>query len=377
MILARFDQAFPLGELKEQFGDYIGKNNKDVVVNRLYGSFQEGNAAKIFLDDNSDHLTTAWDQDFLREARDWVMNTFDEVDPVDQTFYANYRFLILLLQLMGGLGFFFTICGPISEFILGSEKRDKPFIELELPDRSWQDITKSSLLYSFIFLIPGTILMIPILLFFPLIMAGGLLALLFGQAFGFLMYLRKNSEGKKHSIMTLIKKPFQLSKSVLLRQVIVGVLLAVLLYFILYLSIGLNYLGILPSIVKLPWIPIYFALTFVIFILFHVLFNVVLYKKFRTENFSLVKTTGVALTILITYLSAIVLIPCIITGNFFLTLILIVSIPIYILLVVVAAVIYTKTHSIIPGAIINTSLLVCILSTLSPLAFALPFLTLF
>ncbi|MGV9173873.1 MAG: alpha/beta hydrolase [Promethearchaeia archaeon] len=378
MILARFDQAFSLPELKDQVGNYLGRPTDTVATNRLYGCFQDGNATKIFLDDNSDHLTTAWDQDFLRETRDWVLNTFNEVDPADQTFYANWRFLILILQLVGGIGFFFAIFAPLSDLLLKSESSEEQRNpELEVTDETWDQVTKKTLLYTLIYFIPGILLMIPLVLFLPLMLAGALIMILFGQAFGFLMYLRKHSVSEDSSISTLLKQPFKGSRSKLMKEIILGIILAVTLYIILYLSIGLNYFGITPSIVKLPWIPLYFAALFLIFILFQLVFNMVLYPKLKTEKHPVLQSIGIALAIIFLYLSALILIPSIIMGNYFLTLILMVSIPINLLAVCVAAILYKKTGSIIPGAIIDSFFLVCILSTLSPYAYVFALLSVF
>ncbi|MFO8019784.1 MAG: alpha/beta hydrolase [Promethearchaeia archaeon] len=377
MILAQFDQAFSLNEVKEQFGDYIGKDTDEIAVNRLYGSFQDGDAAKVFLDDNSDHLMTAWDQDFIREARDWVLNTFDEVNPADPNFYVNLRFLILILQLLGGMGFFFSICGPVSKFVLKFREDEDELPTFEFADETWTQITKRSLLYTLVFFIPGMILMIPLLLLLPLVLAGVLIMVLFGQAFGFLMYLWKSSNREEASILSLLKEPFHGTRKKIVKESIVGILLAVILYVVLYLSIGLNYLGIIPSIVKIPWMLIYFVPLFVIFIIFQLLLNMVLYPKIKGEQNSLSKSIGIALAILLIYLSAIILIPSIIMGNYFLTLILMVSIPINVLAVCVAAILYKKTGSIVPGVIIDTFILLCILSTLSPYGFIFSLISLF
>ncbi|TFF94459.1 MAG: alpha/beta hydrolase, partial [Promethearchaeota archaeon] len=271
MIIGQYDQAFQLKELKNQFGDLIEEDSEDVVVNRLYGGFQEGNASKIFLDDNSDHLLTAWDQDFIREARDWVKNTFRSVDPVDQNFYANIRFYILILQLIGGIGLFFLLIPIISSKLV--EYKEDEVYKLEVEEESMTDLTKSIVLYSFLFFIPGLLLMIPLLLLLPLMIAGLMVMLLFGQAFGMLMYLRKYGKKKEKSLVEVLKEPFQISRDSLIRNILLGSILAILLYLILYLTIGLNYLGMAPNITKWPWIPIYFVVMCFNFLIFQMIFN--------------------------------------------------------------------------------------------------------
>ncbi|MFX1299232.1 MAG: alpha/beta hydrolase, partial [Promethearchaeota archaeon] len=87
MLQAKFDEVFPLKQTKNKMGRLLNISPDEVVCNRLYGSFQEGNASMIFYDDNSDHVFLPWDQDSVREARDWVLNTFPDVKPVDPEFY--------------------------------------------------------------------------------------------------------------------------------------------------------------------------------------------------------------------------------------------------------------------------------------------------
>ncbi|GAH68184.1 unnamed protein product, partial [marine sediment metagenome] len=117
MIQALFDEAVKLPNLKSSLATRVGIDVSDVDTNKLYGSFQQGNASMIYLDDNSNHLTLAWDEDFIREARDWAINSFD-LDVIDETFYVNIRALILLLQVFGGIGFFFLTLEPLSKLVL-------------------------------------------------------------------------------------------------------------------------------------------------------------------------------------------------------------------------------------------------------------------
>ena len=362
MILAQYDEAFQLSELKAGVGKRLNMTPDDVVVNRLYGDFDDGNATKIFFDDNSDHLTTAWDQDFIREAREWITNTFTDVTPVDEHFYVNIRSLIFLMQIIGGIGVFFLIIEPISSKFV--KERETEFEDL-LKDDTLKDITKKTIIYSFLYLIVGAICMLP-LLFAPLILGGAMAAVLFGQIFGVIILLRKYFKRAGTSFKEQILKPFKIPKKDLIKQIALGTILAIILYMVLYLSIGLNYMGMAPSISKIPWIPLYFGVFIFIFLVFHLVFNVVLDPKFEDSLKGLIKSSCLAFGILILYVSAVILIPCIIIGNYFLLMVLFLAIPIYILTVFTSAMLYKKTGSILPATIANTLFLVLILATLSP-----------
>ena len=365
MILAQYDEAFSLSELKEGVGIRLNMDPEDVVVNRLYGNFDDGNATEIFYDDNSDHLLTAWDQDFIREARDWVMNTFPEIDPLDQHFYANIRALIFLMQIIGGIGLYFLIIEPISKLIIKNREEHEDLLK----DDTVKEMGKKTIIYSFLG-IPGVAFMIP-LLFAPLILGGAMAAVLFGQVFGVMLLLRKYFKKAGTSLWEQLKKPFKEPKKDLLRQIILGTILGVILYLILYVSIGLNYLGMAPSVNKVLWIPLYLAVFIFIFLVFHLVFNILFDAKFGRTLKELIKSSLLAFGILTLYLTILILAFCIAVGNYFLLMVLVIAIPIYLLTVFTSALLFQKTGSIIPAAIANTIFLVLLLATLSP--FGTPF----
>jgi len=361
MILAQYDEAFQLSELKAGVGKRLNMTPDDVVVNRLYGEFDDGNATKIFFDDNSDHLTTAWDQDFIREAREWITNTFPDVTPVDEHFYVNLRALIFLMQIIGGIGFFFLIIEPVSSRFV----KQREELEDLLKDETVKDITKKTIIYSFVWFIVGALCMVP-LLFAPLILGGAMAAVLFGQVFGVSILLRKYFKKAGTSFKEQILKPFKVPKKELLKQIALGAILGIALYLILYLSIGLNYMGMYPSINKIIWLLLYFPVFFFIFLVFHLLFNIVLDPKFEDSLKGLIKSSCLACGILILYVSVLIIGFCILISNYFLLMVLFLAIPIYLLTVFTSAMLYKKTGSILPAAIVDTLFLVLILATLSP-----------
>jgi len=127
MIQALFDEAVDLSELKISLATRVSIPVSSVDSNKLYGSFQEGNASMIYLDDNSNHLTLAWDEDFIREARDWAINSFD-LDVVDETFYVNIRSMIFLMQVIGGIALFFLTVEPLVRKSLNqNEEKERDF----------------------------------------------------------------------------------------------------------------------------------------------------------------------------------------------------------------------------------------------------------
>ncbi|MHA1437224.1 MAG: alpha/beta hydrolase [Promethearchaeota archaeon] len=364
MILARYDQAFTLEQTKEGMGERLNMNPNDVDVNKLYGSFEEGNASMIYLDDNSDHLTTAYDQDFIREARDWVKNTFPDVRPVDENFYVNVRAWIFLFQISSGLILFFLTIKPLSNKII--ERKEKESIHFEIKNNTIKSLSLKTIIYSLIFGIPGMILMLPLILFLPLTTAGAMLTFLFGMCFAITLLLwrvlKKNNTSLKDVFVSSFKRP----KGTILRFTVLGLLLAILLYIILVFTIGFNYAGIIPSINKIVWMPIYFVIAFFIFIIFGVLFHIIIQSQFENNAKGLLKSIILNFGLLMVYMFVFIIIPCILLKNFFLIIVLTFAGPILLLNVSISTILYKNTGNIISGAIVNTFFVVCIIVTLSP-----------
>jgi hypothetical protein len=383
MIQAKFDEAFDLSTLKQQVGNRVGLSASNVDSNQLYGSFQDGNATKIYLDDNSNHLTVAWDTDFLREARDWIINTFPNTPTPDENFYANARLIILLIQIIGGIGILvYTIYGLTSLLNFRNEPRNtedkeesdnsSPYIELEGMQIGFEQISTAkflslSILYSLVFGIFGMILMILALIALPLAIEGFILSLLFGQTLGLLILLWRI--GKKHntSLKEIIKKPFVGDRKELVKSISLGIVLTAILYGILYASVGRNYMGIIPSIVKLGWLPIYLLVTFVIFLVYNLTIQFVVQPRFSDDLKSTLKSFLAFFGIQFIYLNVYLLMLCAFMGSlFFYGTMIPVATPILLISTLVAVLCYKRTGNIISGTLCITIFFVLVVSTISP-----------
>jgi len=372
MILGRYDEVITVQDLKEGLSDYTGYPAADLDVNQLYGSFQEGNASMIYLDDLCNHVLGDWDPDFIREARNFAMNTFPDVHPIDENFYANIRLLILSFQLLGGFGFFVLMIDPLSKLLL--KNREEESFKLDLKEETALTIGTKTIGYSLILGILGLLIMIPLILIVFLATAGFVSALLFGQAFGILILLWRMGKKNKIKLIDIVKKPFNISKKNLIRQIILGLILAILLTLIIYLSGGLNYIGMIPSLVKIPWIPLFLILNFIIFMIFGILFHGVLQNKFETDFKSLLKISSIIFGFLILYMSIYLLIMAIPMRNlFYFGSFLPFAIPLNLMNAFLSTLIYKKTGNIIAGAIVNTLFFTLLICTISPYQSGLSF----
>ena len=367
MIQALFDEAVELSELKISLATRVSIPVSSVDSNKLYGSFQEGNASMIYLDDNSNHLTVAWDADFIREARDWAINSFD-LDVVDETFYVNIRGLILLLQVIGGMGFFFLTVEPLSKLVLTSKsdrEKEIQYYKIEAPDMSVMSITIKTILFSIVLGILGVLIFLPLLLILPLAVAGFVVALLFGQAFGLIVLLWRIGKKTDSSLRKILAKPFK-GRNIFLRQIILGAILGAMLFLIVYLSIGLNYLGLVPSITKFWTLPIYFAISFFVILILNMVTQVILQNKFSDSIKDTMKVLFLgAIFPLLYYIVYLLLVSVLMRSLFYFGTFIPISILMFTLTSGVSILSYRKTGNIITGAIVNALLLTFLIVTMS------------
>ena len=363
MIQARYDEGFALEDIKTAVGGRIGLG-APADANKLYGSFTNGNASMVFLDDNTDHLLLAWDQDFVREARNWVINTFPGVSPVDENFYVNIRGMILVFQCFGGIGLFFLIIEPLSNLIVKSREEDQYVIELQ--ERSLSNIVLRTAAYVLGLSVIGMGALIPLLLFLPLSIAGMMALFFFGAAIAIIIMFWRIGKKTDLSIKSTISGVFKKPKELLLRELALGVLLTVVLYVILYLTVGINYFAIAPYFIKILWIPPYYAVYFFVFIILGILFNSIIQPMIGITLRDTCKAALLSATLQILYFVIYILILSILIGSFFFVLTFIIAIPLLLLSSFTSSMLYQKTGNVISGAIVNTTIFVGIIVTLSP-----------
>jgi alpha/beta superfamily hydrolase len=367
MIQALFDEVVELSELKESIATRVNISVSNVDTNKIYGSFKQYNATMIYLDDDSNHLKVAWDADFIREARDWAINSFN-IDVVDEDFYANIRAIILSIQVVGGIGFFFLIIEPFSKLIIQSKKEretDLKIYKIDTPEISIKKLSIRTIIYTLLLAIPGIIIFIPILLILPLAIAGFVVTLLFGQTFGIIILLWRIGKNVGVPFLEMVKGVFK-GKGKFLKQLALGTILAAILYTISYLSIGLNYLALLPSVFKIWAIPIYFIICFFINLIYSLLMQLIIQNKFTDSLKNILKVVFLGFIFPFMYYFIYLLILGVITrslfyfGNF---------IPIALVMFTlnssVSIITYKKTGNIITGALITAVLTTFLIVTIS------------
>ena len=373
MILGRYDELITPNDLKEVLSNYTGI--ADVYVNKLYGSFESGNATKIYLDDLTNHVLGNWDPDFIMEAREFLASTFPDVRPVDENYVVNTRLLILSLQLFGGFGFFVLIVDPLSKLVLKPKKIEDVFkLELGIDD-SITLLGLKTFGFSVALGILGILIFVPIMLILFLSVAGFVSTLLFGQAFGILVLLWRMGKKGKIRLRDSIKKPFKTSRDDIIRQFLLGGILSVILFLIIYLSGGLNYMGMIPGITKIPWVLVFFLINFIIFIIYGILFHGVIQNKFDEGFKPLVKASTMIFLLQFLFWFTYLFIISLAMGSFFyFGSFLPLAIPMFLLISFLSTLIYKKSGNVIAGALVNTLFFTLLICTTSPYQSGLSFL---
>jgi pimeloyl-ACP methyl ester carboxylesterase len=366
MIVALYDELLDLPGLKAIMANRTNISPSNFNVNRLYGSFQTGNASRIYLDDNTNHVFGQWDTDFYREARNWIINTFPDVIQTNENFFGHIRFFILILQLFGGLGLFFLIIEPLSYLFLRTKETQLTYQKYDVDVSNPIRNAASIIAYSLLFGLPGMIIMLLISLPLGLAIMSMVLTLTFGHAFGLLIFLW--IKGKKAHIpfKDVIKRPFQGKKEQILSQLILGLVLAAVLFIILYLSIGMNFFGLIPSITKILWLPIYMVIMFFVLNIFGMVFQMSIQSQYQQNLKNVIKIALFSFTMVFLYNFTYVFSLSLLMGSFFYFGFMVpLTVPIFLLISFVWAVSYKKTGNIIVGSITATFFFVMLVSTSS------------
>ncbi|MHA1804226.1 MAG: alpha/beta hydrolase [Promethearchaeota archaeon] len=372
MIMGKFDEAVTVDRLKEGMALRLGMSAAEIDINKLYGSFQAGTASMIYVDDNSNHLLLCWDQDFIRVARDWVINTFPSVRAPDENFYVNIRGVILLIQMIGGMGIFFTILQPLSDYILALRKKEGAeagkrgeIFRIETPDISIMGLFLKAILFILVLGLVGIFLFLPLTFVLPLTTMGQVIMLLFGQSFGILFLIWRIGKNADMSMKAILLKPFKHENDFLM-ELLLGGILAVLVYIIVYVSIGLNYFGLAPSVTKYIYVPMYLVIEFLILLAFNIFANVIFQAKYKDVEKGTFKAGLLIFLMQIIYMIVFLLFLSYLQGSLFtFGVFMPVVIPTTLLGSYVSVYCYEKTRNITVGTIIATVIIILETTTVS------------
>ena len=274
------------------------------------GSFTAGSAARLYMDPAGEHLLAAWNFNFIREIKQWMLKALKNVALPAPAFTYGPLVTALFLEVVGGMGVFFLAAGPIINRF--GKKKDN----LVIPEKYFIEVPEKTLIQGIfvkiiIFSFPCMLLIFP-LYFAPLIITAFEIMFIFGPSVATLLYLRKLTN-KELGFRQLYRSLITGTQT---RNILVGLGLGGLFYGILELSIG-QIFSFMPSIWKWPWVPLYFVFGLFSYANFIMYFQGVLQEKVQRAGRSFWKIGIQSYLMMVGYSVFILLTPCVIIQNYF------------------------------------------------------------
>jgi dienelactone hydrolase len=377
LIIGALDEAVKVGDLKAPMANLTGLSAENINKNTLYGNISDGTARKIQEVPFVDHLFSPWSRDFVVSSRDWICETFYGNTPNSMLVY-DIRQVFVWLGLIGMIGLVFTSSYVLIK-VLKIDKEDNNSAESEVIDinilenHSTFSFIGKYFLYTFL-LLPSIFIFIP-LVFTPLPMTGALIAIIGCLGFNLLIYMWRLGKRWNRSIIKLLKDNLIQNYKIWL----VSILITLIYFFSYYLTIGLNYLGIIPSVIKIPLMIPLLVIIFFIFYLYNVFIQKFAYpffdNKWKIKNTTIKYLSISAINFILVYswFVVLILVPCIIINDYFLAQFLIIMFPIFLSFNFLSIFFEKLTKSPIINTIIHTILVGFLITSLMPYGYLLNF----
>lgn len=377
VVVGKQDEAIPYDTLLKVLEN---KTNKTVTADMInanvtlsptstweweLGSFAAGTAARLYVDPLAEHFLAAWNLNFIREIKSWFLRALMSISTPPETFTYGPLVLLLVLQIIGGVGFFFTIAGPLIDKF--GRKNESPVIAPQY----FEELSPSKLIIGvsiFVVLLsfPCMLLILPVF-FTPQLMTTLQLMLLLGPSFAVLLYLKQLTH-RKVKIRQIYRDLFRATNK---RNVLVGFGLGILFYLILLGSIG-QILSLVPALGKWPWVPLYFLVALFCFANFIMLFQGVLQERMvrKHSNFlPLVKHALLNFALTIVTMTYVLLVPCLLLENYFIMMFFIPMVPLLLAASFMGTLFYARSRDNLIPSIAAATQICMLMCTLSPILY--------
>lgn len=359
LLIGQFDEAISLNKLYKVMEYRTGLDRSQIQPGKLYGSFADGTASKIYYDPYAEHFLGSYNPNFIRETRNWFVAALQGRTIPEQTIISSSIGLFFLIQMLGAIGLF-TIC---AEWLITKFSKMNEIPELYTPSKD-QKLSIGVFPYVIFF---SHILMLFIWEIFavPLLFSDFIVMILFGPSYAIYLYIRVLY--KRYGVNRTNLKVLQ-KKRINHQNLIIGGILGGLILLLMKYSIG-NIFGIIPNYWKLLWVPIFFLCLCWIFRNYIWFQTMILERDFKNNSSKYViwKSNIKAFFLFGGIITFLLLVPCIAFKNYFVAMLLIPLSLVFGATSFVTVYCYTKNKDIwIP--IIALSLFTAIfISTLSPI----------
>jgi dienelactone hydrolase len=206
-VFALYDQGITQNEGLNFLEAYTGLDN--VEIGTLYGNFNNGNATKVTISPNSEHLLEPIDSVIIYEAVQWFEYAFNGAPATDVQITAQYLITSLVISLSGLLLVLFSFISYLGSYIFkGGQVHPRESVETErFPLRSILGYLLAAFI-GFVLLIPLSALFMDVapITMFNSVFGGQAVGLAIGVLVVLLLFSYRGRKMQLQTLMAKIKK---------------------------------------------------------------------------------------------------------------------------------------------------------------------------
>jgi len=336
IIIGGLDELFSPSSYRSLISERIGIKSDDIEYDSVYEN--NGRSTKIWVSPIHDHLTISYSSAAHEECVEWMIDTLG-AGPVEVN--TNARMACALTGLLSGMAAIISMIGLLPE------QRKRRYLRPR-PDQGILKDVFQSLIY-----LPLTALIVVPTIIFGLPLSTGYLLFLSLSAVPIWRALRRENDGIGSK--ELIKKLFSAPRQSYLFSIAAGLGT----YIVMALFIGPRYLGIMPSMSRLPAVVVVFIYLVFIFCLDAWAYLDGRHLKLISNGARYALTRFLSIAIVIVLLS-------ILSGNTFLLIALYVGIPLIGLYAIMMLSVFARTGSCGAAAVSSALFIAPMLVAVSP-----------
>ncbi|MGC1122595.1 MAG: alpha/beta fold hydrolase [Candidatus Methanofastidiosia archaeon] len=357
ILIARYDEAFSPEEARIPMSALTGVPAEDIEYGKVYGNLHDGTARSLRVVERADHLITPWNSDFIFTATSWIAQTFGDL--YEPTSLFHQRVLYLILGIAGLLGLVVSLCYVLSHHF-NLEPIPAVSIPMSLPRFiGFYYVTTLLLIFTMVLFAPLVLTPLPFTAMLTMLTGGLGVNILF---YSWVLYRRQHI-----SLLGTIKENLSRGFNIWIFSGAVAVVFIVG----YYLLIGSQFLGMIPSRPRIVYLGLYTVILFWVFLSYSLFIqkcSLPILSQVKIEN-RVIKfcfTAFLNFFLIYSWFFIVVMSICVILGNFFFAMILILMVPIFLFLTFFSVFMEKLTGSVVPNAVLQAVWLGLVITTLSP-----------
>jgi pimeloyl-ACP methyl ester carboxylesterase len=368
MVVGRYDEAISVDSLKAAMQNKTNIPAAEIRENVLYGDFENGTAAKLYVDEATEHFFAPYDLDFVREARNWFMRALVyDVNP--STNYSQYFIQIIMIFMAAIAGVWCLLIIMSAIWGIKFKKRDNDTNNRDYKEEnsssnpspnpspnpsennqssdspnqvSMREYLKKAIIFELVLSLPCMLITLPLgLTPFPSIFLN--YAMISGVAIPVLIIMAKDLKTKTPKIrFWAVLKEFY--KELSIEKVIFALGFGIILHLVINSTVGMIW-GMSLSVEQWPWFPLFFLISLGFLNIVYVYSQTVLdFFKLEKKKES-VKVFGVITVLFCGILVFDLIMLSIFAGTFFILMMAIVAVPIFMLMIIIDVYLNPKTQN--------------------------------